>query len=87
MKRPVPSTGEAARYDAVFDEVSQIVEAARRSAARSVNAVMTAAYWLIGRHVVELEQEGRSRAEYGKETVDRLAADLSARYGRGLLDR
>ena len=52
MKRPVPSTGEAARSDAVFDEVSQIVEAARRSAARSVTAVMTAGYWLSGRQVV-----------------------------------
>ena len=83
MKKPVPSTGEAARYEAVFGEVSEIVEAARRSAVRSVNAVMTAAYWLIGKHVVELEQKGRSRAEYGQDTVGRLAADLSARYGRG----
>ena len=83
MRKPVPSTGEAVRYEAVFGEVSEIVEAARRSAARSVNAVMTAAYWLIGKHVVELEQKGRSRAEYGQDTVGRLAADLSARYGRG----
>ena len=83
MKKPVPSIGEAARYETVFGEVSEIVEAARRSAARSVNAVMTAAYWLIGKHVIELEQKGRSRAEYGQDTVGRLAADLSARYGRG----
>ncbi len=83
MRKPVPSTGETARYEAVFGEVSEIVEAARRSAVRSVNAVMTAAYWLIGKHVVELEQKGRSRAEYGQETVGRLATDLSARYGRG----
>ena len=83
MRKPVASTGETARYEAVFGEVSEIVEAARRSAVRSVNAVMTAAYWLIGKHVVELEQKGRSRAEYGQETVGRLAADLSARYGRG----
>jgi predicted nuclease of restriction endonuclease-like (RecB) superfamily len=83
MKEPVPSTGDAARYEAVFGEVSEIVEAARRSAVRSVNAVMTAAYWLIGKHVLELEQKGRSRAEYGEDTIGRLAADLSARYGRG----
>ena len=83
MNMPVPTTARSARYEAFFGEVSEIIEAARRSAARSVNAVMTAAYWLIGRHIVELEQEGRSRAEYGKETVERLAADLSARYGRG----
>ena len=45
--------------------------------------VMTATYGLIGRQIAELEQEGRSRAEYGKETIERLAVDLSARYGRG----
>ena len=83
MNRPAPATAQGARYEMFFREVSEIIEAARRSAARSVNAVMTAAYWLIGRHIAELEQEGRSRAEYGKETVERLAADLSARYGRG----
>ncbi|MDE2984191.1 MAG: DUF1016 N-terminal domain-containing protein [Gemmatimonadota bacterium] len=83
MKNSLPSASEAAHYETVFGEVSEIVEAARRSAARSVNAVMTAAYWLIGRQIAELEEEGRSRAEYGKGTVERLAADLSARYGRG----
>lgn len=83
MKKSLSSASEAARYETVFGEVSEIVEAARRSAARSVNSMMTAAYWLIGRQIAELEQEGRSRAEYGKETVERLAADLSARYGRG----
>ena len=44
---------------------------------------MTAAYWLIGQHIVEFEQEGKKRAGYGEETIEQLAADLSARYGRG----
>ena len=44
---------------------------------------MTAAYWLIGQHIVEFEQEGRKRADYGKKIVERLAVDLSSRYGRG----
>ena len=68
MKKPVPSTAEAARYSAVFEEVSQIVEAARRSAARSVNAVMTAAYWLIGRHVVE-DRRGQKRQTASAESL------------------
>ena len=44
---------------------------------------MTAAYWLIGRYIVEFEQEGRERANYGEEIVGRLSADLSTRFGRG----
>ena len=63
--------------------MSRIIDAARGSAARSVNAVMTAAYWLIGQHIVEFEQEGKERADYGEEIIEQLSADLSARYGRG----
>ena len=50
--------------------MSGIIEAARRYAARSVNAVMTAAYWLIGRYVVEFEQSGEERAAYGTALVE-----------------
>ena len=44
---------------------------------------MTAAYWMIGRHIVEFEQSGEQRADYGEEIVERLATDLSIHYGRG----
>lgn len=63
--------------------VVDLLESARRAAARSVNAVMTATYWLIGQRLVEHEQRGSERASYGAEMVERLSADLSARYGRG----
>ena len=84
MKKPVvKSSGLDARRHSIFGDVARIIDAARHSGARSVNAVMTAAYWLIGRHIVEFEQEGKKRAGYGEETIEQLAADLSARYGRG----
>ncbi len=44
---------------------------------------MTATYWMIGRRIVEFEQSGRERAGYGEDQVVRLAADLTARFGRG----
>ncbi len=70
-------------YQAVFGDVSKIIDAARDSAARSVNAAMTAAYWLIGRRIVEFEQSGGERAEYGAALIERLAEDLTVRFGRG----
>ena len=70
-------------YQAVFGDVSKIIDAARESAARSVNAAMTAAYWLIGRRIVEFEQSGEERAEYGAALVERLAEDLTVQFGRG----
>jgi predicted nuclease of restriction endonuclease-like (RecB) superfamily len=71
------------RYDAVLADVVALLEAGRHLTARAVNAAMTAAYWSIGRCIVEHEQQGRSRADYGEELVDRLAADLTKRFGRG----
>ncbi len=84
MKEPIPTDEKSdAGYKAIFGDVSRIVDAARRSAARSVNAVMTAAYWMIGRRIVEFEQSGEKRAEYGTALLERLAADLTQRFGRG----
>ena len=70
-------------YQAVFGDVSKIIDAARDSAVRSVNAAMTAAYWLIGRRIVEFEQSGEERAEYGAALIESLSYDLTGRFGRG----
>lgn len=70
-------------YDSILGDISTVIEAARRSAARSVNCIMTAANWLIGRRIVEFEQGGKGRAQYGEELLGRLSADLGKRYGRG----
>ncbi len=84
MRKPTVKSGELdPQYESILGDVSRIVDAARQSTARSVNALMTAAYWLIGQQIVEFEQDGKKRAGYGEETIERLAADLSARYGRG----
>ena len=84
MKQPkIGSDVVDAGYDSVFRDVAGIVTAARQSAARSVNAVMTAAYWMIGRHIVEFEQSGEERAVYGTKLINRLSKDLTHRFGRG----
>ena len=70
-------------YDAMLDRVVHLIDEARRASARSVNAIMTGTYWLIGHHIVEFEQFGKSKAEYGDEVIDRLASDLTSRFGRG----
>ena len=72
-----------APYQDVYGDVSKIIDAARESAARSVNAAMTAAYWLIGRRIIEFEQSGEQRAEYGAALIERLAEDLTVQFGRG----
>ncbi len=72
------------KYASIFTNVAELLEQARRLSARSVNAIMTATYWEIGRQIVEVEQQSGDRAKYyGKEIVDRLAIDLTDKFGRG----
>lgn len=76
-----------ADYAAVHADIVALLDAARRAVARSVNALMTASYWEIGRRIVEFEQGGKERANYGEALMVRLATDLSARFGRGFSKR
>ena len=70
-------------YAAILGEISKVIDAARRSAARSVNFIITAAYWLIGREIVLELQGGDERAEYGKQIVSALSTQLEREFGRG----
>lgn len=69
--------------DSLFETINQIVEEARNTAYRAANFAMVKAYWNIGRAIVEEEQQGRERAEYGKELIIQLAKKLTKKYGRG----
>jgi predicted nuclease of restriction endonuclease-like (RecB) superfamily len=70
-------------YGDIHSAIVHLLEEARRAAARSVNALMSASYWEIGRRIVEAEQGGQERAEYGEQIIKRLAKDLTTRFGRG----
>jgi predicted nuclease of restriction endonuclease-like (RecB) superfamily len=74
-------------YPGLVVDIAGLFEAARRASARTVNAHMTATYWEVGRRIVEFEQGGRDRAEYGDELMDRLAVDLTREFGRGFSRR
>ena len=82
-KKDVIARSAEPGYETVLADVVRLVETARRTAARSVNTVMTATYWAIGRSIVEQEQKGASRASYGEELVVQLSRDLQSRFGRG----
>ncbi|AIO36854.1 hypothetical protein WS58_23860 [Burkholderia pseudomultivorans] len=72
-----------ADYAGIHGSIVELLDEARRAAARSVNALMTASYWEIGRRIVEAEQRGKRRAGYGEQLIERLSGDLTARFGRG----
>ena len=80
MSDLTPSTPE---YSALHSEIILLLDAARRAVVRSVNAIMTATYWEIGRRIVESDQGGQDRAAYGEALIAQLADDLTKRFGRG----
>ena len=70
-------------YDPLFSQISQLVEAARGQVQRSINTAMAQTYWHIGRLIVEHEQQGESRAAYGKAQLQTLSQRLTERFGKG----
>ena len=78
---------DGVEYGSMHGDIVALLEAARRAAARSVNVLMTATYWEIGRRIVEFDQGGQNRAGYGQALIKRLSADLSRRFGRGFSER
>ena len=76
-KKIVPS------LERLYNDVRSIIETARATAYRAVNFSMVQAYWSIGRSVVEEEQAGKNRAEYGKQLLANLSHRLTTEYGKG----
>lgn len=73
----------AAGYGELVSGITGLIDGARRAVARSGNSILAASCWDIGRRIVEFEQKGEARAEYGEALLSRLAKDLRASHGRG----
>ncbi|MFA4839479.1 MAG: PDDEXK nuclease domain-containing protein [Candidatus Neomarinimicrobiota bacterium] len=69
--------------DSVFQNIRNILENARAQVYRSVNFIMVEAYWNIGRIIVDEEQKGKRRAEFGQRLIAELSKKLSAEFGSG----
>ncbi|MCF8228942.1 MAG: DUF1016 N-terminal domain-containing protein, partial [Bacteroidales bacterium] len=78
MNKPAKET-----YSVLIDRIGKILQEGRKQVAYAVNYQMVISYWEIGRHIVEFEQNGEKKAEYGAELLTSLAKDLSKRYGKG----
>ena len=70
-----------------INEIKTILKNARQEAYTAVNSAMVEAYWKIGRRIVEEEQSGRERAEYGKEIIKNLSKELTEEFGKGFSRR
>jgi len=69
--------------ESTYQSVKQILEEARKTAYTAVNFAMVQAYWNIGKVIVEEEQRGRARSDYGTYLLDELSKRLTAEFGKG----
>ena len=70
-------------YEKLLAVIGLTIEQARQNALKAINTELVKANWEIGRHIVEFEQQGQQRAEYGSDLLARLSKDLKLRYGKG----
>lgn len=70
-------------YISLIDQIGWLLHEARRQVISHVNQTMVMTYRTIGQHIVEYEQGGADRAEYGSGLLQKLADDLTSRFGRG----
>ncbi len=73
----MPDASASNHYNALKAQIGELLAEGRRQAAKSVNTILVQTYWRIGHHIVEFEQQGQDRAEYGVALIDRLACDLT----------
>lgn len=78
-KKNLPTTS----INKLYSNVKQVLEDARSNVYRAANFAMVQAYWHIGKLIVEEEQGGKERAEYGDELIQQLSQKLTLEYGKG----
>lgn len=71
------------QYQELVSDIGGLLANARQNIASSVNTILVETYWQIGRYIVEYEQKGAERAEYGSNLLNRLSNDLTLKYGKG----
>ncbi len=74
---------ELIEWESTYQKISDVLKQARASAWQAVNSAMITAYWEIGKVIVEKEQEGKERAQYGENLLKHLSERLIKDFGEG----
>ncbi|MCQ2342895.1 MAG: PDDEXK nuclease domain-containing protein [Paludibacteraceae bacterium] len=70
-------------FQQLIENISSVVQQSRSNVATSINRLMVEAYWQIGKYIVEFEQKGECRAQYGSALLTRLSKELTLKMGKG----
>ena len=70
-------------YNSLIATIGEVLAQGKAYVLQTVNQGIVRTYWAIGKHIVEFEQAGNEKAEYGSALLKRLSGDLTFRYGKG----
>lgn len=90
MKNPEPANNKKLsikNYRGLITEIGILLEQGRKQAYYAVNNILVKTYWEIGKKIVEYEQKGKERAEYGTALLENISKDLNQKYGKGFSRR
>lgn len=87
MSNTIDKTGVNSKDNQLFSKVAELIELARKKVATTVNLTMVHTYFEIGRMIVEDEQQGKERAEYGRQLIKDLSKQLVEKFGKGFSQR
>ena len=79
----VPEVVDGGTYSDLVGAIGGLLERARERIATTANTALVETYWNTGRYIVEYEQHGADRANYGSELLSHLTRDLTLKYGKG----
>jgi predicted nuclease of restriction endonuclease-like (RecB) superfamily len=71
------------QYKSLVSQIGILLQNGREQAGRAVNNILVKTYWEIGKYIVDFEQGGNEKSEYGTKLLDRLSKDLTLAYGKG----
>lgn len=70
-------------YELLKSSIAELLQQGRAQSARAINTILVQTYWHIGQYIIDFEQKGDKKSEYGSELIDRLSKDLTLEYGKG----
>jgi hypothetical protein len=74
---------ELVEWESTYQKIRDVLNDARTATWQAVNTTMVAAYWQIGKIIVEKEQQGKERAKYGENLIKNLSSRLLKEFGKG----
>lgn len=70
-------------YNHLLANIGEILKNGRKQAYKTINNILVQTYWEIGKLIVEFEQKGKTKAEYGTHLFEKVAKDLKEKHGKG----